>query len=787
MQFNMALSNNRKILLASIATFILLSILFLYIEFSADSSRKHKSNNGKETLLIQLLHQADSTIGNDPDQTEKNTSFALNLSVSEKLPKYTIQAFLILGRIKQIKGDTDSALYLFKKAKKLASEKSFLPELCAAKIKIGEIIYDHGNYDSAYLFFHEVQEIAIVNHLEPELAYALYYIGKYNETKGHFAAAKNFYNQAIDLCRKNKDYRLLVLILPSRGKNFISEGKLNLALQCYQEAFQLSKQLNDQLLFAETSSHLGSLYLQMDQFDKALEFDKKAVLFRSNMKNPEGLAKSYNNIGKAFHELKQKDSALFYYENSLSLCKKAGYKKGIVKALTNIGKLYLEENNFKDAYFYLDTSFVISLASGYDIGIAEASLGLANLYQNTGKVLKAITYYQLSLSKISNTNYDEMMENIYKGLFECYQSTGDISSALKYHIRLLDTEKKLLNVENNRQLAMLNISYDVERREKDNQVLRADNELKELLIKRNSTFIWLVIVALVFTIALCISIYNRLYEKKKANQLLEALNYKITNQNSELELLNKELENSNREKDKLFSIISHELRNPLYWFQNLSEVLSKKFKEMPAEKVQKSLSALDESAKNAFHLMDNLLQWSRSKLNRIHPKKSVLNLRELITDACDMYSTILSYKEIIFYNNIKDSVSIYADADLFCCVIRNLISNSVKYTPSGGSLSIDYTDNGEIVTVIVQDSGTGICGPEPDHVFSEDILSMPGLMQEKGSGLGLKLCKEFVEMNGGKIWVERSDNKGTCFSFTVPVHSGLNVYEPTLKVQDLES
>ena len=185
--------------------------------------------------------------------------------------------------------------------------------------------------------------------------------------------------------------------------------------------------------------------------------------------------------------------------------------------------------------------------------------------------------------------------------------------------------------------------------------------------------------------------------------------------------------------------------------------------------------------------MDNLLQWSRSKLNRIHPKKSVFNLRELITDASEMYSTILAYKEIKFYNNIKDSISIYADADLFCCVIRNLISNSVKYTPAGGRLCIDYTFNGEYVTVIVQDSGTGISGPEAGHVFSNDILSKPGLMQEKGSGLGLKLCKEFVEMNGGKIWIERSDNNGTSFSFTVPAYSALNVNEQNLNIQELGS
>src|SRR5262249_30224261 len=156
-----------------------------------------------------------------------------------------------------------------------------------------------------------------------------------------------------------------------------------------------------------------------------------------------------------------------------------------------------------------------------------------------------------------------------------------------YHVALLETQRRLLDVEKARQLSVLTISFDLERKEKDNQVLRADNELKESLIKRKTTFIWLVVIALGFTLVLCLYIYNRLYAKKKVNYALARLN--------------DQLETANREKDKLFSIISHELRNPLYWFQNLAEVLSKQFREMPHEKVQKSLSALDESAKNAFH------------------------------------------------------------------------------------------------------------------------------------------------------------------------------------------
>lgn len=765
----MELLNKRKPILVAGLILIIISGLFHFV-IQKNYWNKIQNDPISTKVIEKLITQADSSLGYAPHLAEQITNSALKIALRENQAKYIIQCWMILGKIQNIKGENTKALELFTKAYQLAQKKYLPEELCIAKIKIGEIIYDHGNYDSALIFFQDAEKIAYDHHLEKPESYALSYIGKYNETKGNFQKAKEYYNRALEISRRNKDYKQLILLLPSRGKNYISDGKLDLALECYIEAFQLSEQLNDQLLYAETSSHLGSIYLQMKLYDKALMYDKKALSLRSSMNNPEGRAKSYNNIGKAYYELNQPDSAFYYFNQSLGLCKSIGYKKGMVKALNNIGKIYSGQNKNDQALAFLTEALTLSNQAGYDAGIAEASLSLANMYKSSHQINKAKDYYQLSLTKVGKTNYDEIIENIYKGLFECDSSNGNYKSALQYHIALLETEKRLLNVENNRQLAILNISFDSERKEKDNQVLRADNELKELLIKRRTTFIWLIAIVLVFTITLCISIYKRFYAKKKANQLLETLNFQVTHQNTRLEILNKELEKANQEKDKLFSIISHELRNPLYWFQNLAEFLSKRYKEMPPDKVQKSLSALDESAKNAFHLMDNLLQWSRSKLNRIHPKKSAKSLFELIFDTAEMFQTIIQHKEINYYNNIPDNITIYADPDLFCCIIRNLISNAIKYTPEKGTITIECHHTGELVTIIVSDSGNGIPDTIVKRIFTgnQDSLSTPGLMQEKGSGLGLKLCKDFAELNGGNIWVKSIEGSGTQFFFTVP-------------------
>ena len=680
---------------------------------------------------------------------------------------------LSLGEIRKISGSTDEARQLFLTAHQQAQQTGDFANLGISKIKIGEILYDHGNYDTALTWFLQARELAATHNLRQVRAYAQYYIGKYNETKGAFGQATRYYDSSLTISRQDDDSSLLALALTSRGKNYISEGKLNLALHNYLEAFQLSESLHDSLLFAQTCSHLGSLYMLLDQYDKALDYSRKALNFRGDKHNPEGIAKSCNNVGIIFHKLKQPDSAFFYFFQALSLCRNTHYQKGMVKSMNNIATLYSEQDDDEKAARYLDTAWLISNHTGYGFGIATSSLNLGDLERKKKQFPKAIYYYRISLKRLENTDYDEMLDDIYQGLFECFNATGDYHTALEYHVLLLKTQTKLLNVESARQLAELNIAFDLERKEKDNAVLRADNELKEALIKRKTIFIWLIVIALGFTIVLCASVYNRLHAKKKANRQLESLNGTITEQNTAL--------------NKLYSIISHELRNPLYWFQNLSEVLSRTFREMPADKVQKSLSALDESAKNAFHLMDNLLQWSRSRLNRIHPKKGEHRLRTLVADTAHMYLTILRYKEIEFSNDIPEETIVYADADLLSCVIRNLISNAIKYTPPRGNIRVDQTVGKNHITVIVTDSGTGIPESAINSIFSDSILSAAGLMQEKGSGIGLKLCKEFVELNDGTIWAHSIPGTCTQFIFTVPSQTSASGASSHPSVQENKS
>lgn len=166
--------------------------------------------------------------------------------------------------------------------------------------------------------------------------------------------------------------------------------------------------------------------------------------------------------------------------------------------------------------------------------------------------------------------------------------------------------------------------------------------------------------------------------------------------------------------------------------------------------------------------MDNLLFWSRYQLNRIIPRKSEIKLSDKIKEVNDLFKNIIETKEIAIKTNVPDELFIYADPDLLSCILRNLISNAIKYTPVNGIISILIYDNKKFVKFEITDTGIGLNTKTFENILkSDNSFSIPGILNEKGSGLGLKLCKEFIEMHSGSIWLDSKNSFGSKICFTI--------------------
>lgn len=234
-----------------------------------------------------------------------------------------------------------------------------------------------------------------------------------------------------------------------------------------------------------------------------------------------------------------------------------------------------------------------------------------------------------------------------------------------------------------------------------------------------------------------------------------------------------ELKLLNAAKDKFFSIISHDLRNPFNSLLGLTEYVTHSYDEMTPLEIKSAISSIYSSSKQVYSLILNLLEWSMIQSGRLTVDKSVINIAELGKEIIDLYEDSANQKQLELIINIKEDILVYADKYMIDTIVRNFVSNSIKFTKPGGKITIKGMINGDNAEVSVTDTGIGISQEDQKNLFRIDEQTRrDGTANEKGTGLGLILCKEFIEKNNGVLWVESEEGKGSRFSFTVPRYLG---------------
>jgi signal transduction histidine kinase len=261
---------------------------------------------------------------------------------------------------------------------------------------------------------------------------------------------------------------------------------------------------------------------------------------------------------------------------------------------------------------------------------------------------------------------------------------------------------------------------------------------------------------------------------------IESANYRLHQELTDRILAEEALKKSesqlkelNATKDKFFNIVAHDLKNPFTSLIGSSELLYRNIDQMDNEKIKTLALILNDASKNGYAILQNLLDWSRSQTGLLKFNPENINLRKLIDEHILILEQISSNKEINIHSEVKDDLFIYGDKNMIKTVLRNLLGNAVKYSHRSGKVNVSATVNDQEVIVSVKDNGIGIPEENIKKIFRIDVkYSVPGTENEQGTGLGLKLCKEFVEKQGGEIWVESIENKGSEFKFSIPVKEG---------------
>ena len=280
---------------------------------------------------------------------------------------------------------------------------------------------------------------------------------------------------------------------------------------------------------------------------------------------------------------------------------------------------------------------------------------------------------------------------------------------------------------------------------------------------------WFILIQVVIFTSIAVMIYTYLL-KSRTNRLLKSQNLQISQANEALRKSEKNLMELNATKDKFFSIISHDLKNPFASLLSISELMVDNFEETDREDHKAGFRKMNQSVKHLLDLLENLLTWSRSQRGRIKYDPVRFNLSNVIQENINLHKLLAERKGIMLLSPDQEDIYAYGDRDMVNSVIRNLMTNAVKFTDSNKKVEVKLSPKDEAVEISVVDEGIGIAEENMSRLFRiDEKFKSTGTAGEKGTGLGLIICREFVEKNGGEIKVKSKPGEGTTFSFTLPM------------------
>lgn len=573
----------------------------------------------------------------------------------------------------------------------------------------------------------------------------------------------------------------ITLIIDIGEVYFVAED-YSTSLDYFFTALKLSEAVGNSISSADASNSIGRVYYNLENYKMGLEYFQKAheYFIINGLEQKRGGV--LNNIALIYYEIDSINLAIEYYNKALVIKKEYKDTLNIGAIYHNLGLVYMNQKKFDEAVEYLKSSREVFISLGKDKFAANTTNNIGRAYYKGGKYTLALSYFKQGLIEAREINSSFLIMDNYKYQADCYARMDNYREAYRYtneHYKLQDS---LLNIDKNKEIAEIQAKYENEIKEQENRLLKKENESNATTIKMQYLG-GIGIFIITILIAVLAFIYYRSNQlKKKANDLLRAqkleieeknkdlskLNSEITKQNEAINKQKKELEDLNGIKDKLFSIISHEFRSPLNSLKGTLALL--KVGALSEDELNLISKELTDKINNTSIFLDNLLNWAKSQMHGIQAKPVDIDIKELADENINLLKSMADKKKIHLQNRINGSSKAHADPNMMNLILRNLISNAIKFSLRGGTIEINLEKNGQLNTVSVKDGGIGMSQENVKMLFQVQTFTTRGTANERGTGLGLFISKNFIESNGGKIWVESAEGNGSTFKFTVPIH-----------------
>jgi two-component system, sensor histidine kinase and response regulator len=548
------------------------------------------------------------------------------------------------------------------------------------------------------------------------------------------------------------------------------KGDLTTALDLLLKQQKTIEELGDEKLLVACFINLGGVYLNLKEYARAAGYLTKALKIAEARHEQNKIAACSQSLGIIYNRQGDYKKSLEFSTRSLSLFESLGELPKVGDVHILIASDYLSLKMYSEARASGEKGLEIASQLEVKPSIANALLVLAGtnvaIVNDTSRIIrrgiglnrqslldKAIMQLKEGTGIAAEIGDLELQIQLYKQLSEAYKLEGRWEEAYTSYATQVKLQDSLLSNDVRVKIAGLETKRESDLKEKQIEINKA--QARE---KRNEQAFLFGGIALLLVVVSVVVWSNR--KQKLANR-------KLAEEKEKSDKLAAELEELNAVKDKLFSAISHDLRSPLGRITNMLYMMQRG--NMTEEKLKERTTEFLGAMQQTMQMLDNLLYWATSQMKGLTLSKTNIRISELVDENLELMKPEASVKKIEMIDKIGETANALADANMTRLVLRNLLSNAIKFTPENGSITITAEALADKVRVQVKDTGVGM-NPETIQALyaSKQVESRTGTQKEKGFGIGLQLCKDFIEQNGGTLEITSEPGQGSTFSFTLP-------------------
>lgn len=635
-----------------------------------------------------------------------------------------------------------------KEAYELSLEKNYDYGKAEALNNLGFIFYHDNDLVNAQKNFLLAKKIFEEIKNKTGLARSLNYLGLINWRRNKFVEAFKYYREANSFATQANNIEISGEAINYMGLIYWKWSQYSKALDYFFKSLKIQEQAGNNFGIGLALNNIANIYNEMNQPDKAIQYTNRVFKFFKKDENKYILGRAYNILGVSYFKKNDFEKAIEYQNESLNFKKMSGEIGSMAYSYNDLGDIYFARKNYKTALENYNEALKIRKQLNDKFGIAATLLSIAKVELANNNIVNAEKSLKESIQNATLIGNVNLIAQAYKELSELYYKKGNPELAynfLKMNSELADS---IYNKEAKNKIAELTVIYDLDSKEHELKIKNLEIEKEQ---SKNNFFI---VIGLIVLSATTLLFYRNRILRKTYN---------------ELDIKSHELQKAISSRDKFFSIMSHDLRSPFFGIKSMIEILADPNEVASEEEKKDYMKKLNSTVKDVYSLIENLIEWSKIQTNRIEYRPENYDLYDDLNSILLMLNFNAGHKKIKIENRINPPLEVFADQQMIHSVLLNLITNAIKFTRENGLIEIYSTIENEHVKICVKDNGVGIPDDIKEKLFKPDTrISSRGTNQEKGTGLGLLLCKEFIEKNGGTLSFTTKESEGTTFCFTLP-------------------